>query len=478
MDKIAISPYLFRSLDIRGADPAFVKSQNITAGSLKERSAHGSPLSPETAYVIGQAIAVEFSPQKVAIGHDARLSSPELTESLIRGLTDQGVDVDFLGLVSTDYIYFAIGMKKYEFGIMTTGSHTIKHLNGFKLSQLSDGRVFPIAQGTGMEKLKARAMAQDFPDSDRKGTVTEIDLKDEFAAYLLSLVDYTKFKSQKIVFDAANGAGGVAYEQIIDQLPIEAIKLNFEPDGNFPNHEPDPMIAANVVELVSQIKSEQADFGVAWDGDADRITLIAPGGEILTGSFISPLLLPWVAERHPSTTAVITTPMSWAAKAKAEELGLKIKYSKVGNSFIKIAMKESGAAIGCEEADHFMFAETFYAESGILPVLIVLDQITQSGKSFTELLAEAKGDFVISGDVNLEVKDAAKVMAAVDQKYSDLGGQIDKMDGLAVSFPDWHFSLRPSSNDPVVRLNLEAKSTVKLNEEIAKIKTIVAESDV
>lgn len=477
MGKINISPYLFRSLDIRGADPKYVKSQNIIPGSLKEKSAHGSPLSKEIAYVIGRSIAAQFKPKKVVVGRDIRLSSPELTESLIRGLTDQGVDVDSIGVASTESFYFAIGNYKYDIGVMTTGSHTIKYLNGFKISRYEDGRVFPVAKGIGMDELKEMALNQDFPESTEKGQVKEIDIKEDFANHILSLFDYKNFKKQKVVFDGANSVGGVTAEKIIDALPIEAVKINFDLDGNFPNHEPDPMIPENIKQLSSKMLSEKADFGVAWDGDADRVTLVTPKGEILTGSFISPMLLPWISERHPDSTVIVSIVMSSASKKMADRLGVKVVNSKVGNSFIKIAMKENNAIFGCEEADHFMFQETFSAESSILPFMIILDQITKTGKSFMEILEDARGDFVISGDVNMEVKDSAKALAEVEKVYSELGGAINKLDGLTVSFDDWRFTLRPSLNDPVVRLNLETHSKPKLEEEITRIKGIVEASD-
>jgi phosphomannomutase len=473
MDKVTISPYLFRSLDIRGADPEYVKSQNITPGSLKEKSAHGCPLGVDQAYVIGRSIAEQFRPQKIVVGQDTRLSSPELAEALIKGLTDQGVNVDSIGLVTTEAFYFAIGNYKYEMGVMVTGSHTIKYLNGFKISKFDNGRVFPIAQGIGMEELKETALNQVFSEPTNKGDVREINILDDFKNHILSLFDYKNFKKQKVVFDAANSVGGKTAEGVIDALPIEAVKINFDLDGNFPNHEPDPMIPENIKQLVSKMDSEKADFGVAWDGDADRMTLVTPDGEILTGSFISPMLLPWVAEKHPNSNVIVSIVMSWASSRAAEKLGMKVVYSRVGNSFIKIAMKDNAAVFGCEEADHFMFEESFWAESSTIPFMIVLDRIAKSGKTFSDLLSEAKGNLLISGDVNMEVKDATKVLQAVEEVYKNEGGQINKMDGLTISFDDWHFTLRPSLNDPVVRLNLEAQSQTKLESEIKKIKEIV-----
>lgn len=477
MGKITINPYLFRSLDIRGANPEYVKSQNIVRGSLREKSAHGSVLSPEIANIIGRAIAVAEKPKKVVVGYDARLSSSELTKSLVKGLTEQGIDVDLIGLVTVDKLYFSIGYYKYDLGIMTTGSHAIKEINGFKISRYKDGKVIPVASGTGMEELKKTALAQEFPKPLKRGIVSNIDVSEDFKNHILSFFDMKKLAKQKIIFDASNGPAGITHESIIDSLPIEAIKLNFKPDGNFPNHEPDPMIAENLKELIEKLKSEDADFGVAWDGDADRVAVIRKNGEILTGSFIAPIIALWVLKKHPHATLVITPPMSWATRDIVRKENAKIEYAKVGNSFVKMAMEQFHSPFAAEEADHFMFAETYNAESGIFPLLIILNLIHETGKSFDQLLDELVGDYIITGDINIEVKNPNKVLQKVEEKYNLEGSSVSKLDGISVEFDDWHFALRPSLNDPVVRLNLEAKSKEKRDTETEKLRKLIIEAD-
>jgi len=477
MDKIEINPYLFRSLDIRGSDPKYIKPEDEIPGSARAKSAYGCKLSAEVAEVIGRSIAVSEKPNKVVVGYDARLTSPELTKALVRGLLNQGVDVDLIGLSTADKLYFAIGHYKYELGILTTASHATKELNGFKISRIVDGRVVPVADGTGMEKIKEIAISQNFSQSEKVGELNEINISDNFSKFILSFFDLTKIAKQKVVFDAANGPAGVTHEKIIDSLPIEAIKINFSPNGNFPNHEPNPMIPRNVAETVDVIKTQGADFGVAWDGDADRIALITKKGKILTGSFISPLLIPWVINRHPGATIINTPPMSWASRDLAEKYGDKIKYSRVGNSYVKQTMAEEKSPFAAEEADHFMFAETFYAESGILPILIVLESIFINHLTLEQLLADVVKDYEISGDINFVVKHSDKVISAVKQEYEKTDAKISEADGINVEFSDWHFCLRPSLNDPVVRLNVETKSEEKLKVELDKIKSIIIEAD-
>lgn len=477
MKKITIPPYLFRNLDIRGADPEFVKSQDIDPNSLKAKSAYASPLNPEIGCIIGRALADAFKPKKVVVGYDARLSSPSLSNALTKGLTEQGVDVDLIGLATTDKLYFAIGHFKYDLGVMVTGSHTIKQLNGYKISKYKEGTVVPIAKGTGMELLKETALKQNFKRTTEKGTLNKINISKEFEQHILSFFKYRKFKSQKIVFDAGNGSAGLNFEKIINVLPINADKLNFKPDGNFPNHEPDPMIAENLKELLNVLKNKDMDFGVAWDGDADRISFISKKRGILTGGFIAAILLNWVFEKHPHSTIIYTTPMSWAVRKMTEKHNGKAEYAKVGNSYVKMAMHEFKAPFAGEEANHFMFTETFCAESGILPLLIILELLTKKDCTFDQLLNEVVGDFRLTGDVNIEVHDSDSVLNKLAHKFEDEGASISRFDGLMVSLPEYHFSIRPSSNDPVLRLNLEAESRKVVEKQTEMIKSLVKEFD-
>ena len=471
-----IDKKLFRSLDIRGAEPDYVKSLDLSANPELANSAHGTILDEAAARIIGQAIATTFKAKKVVVGHDARLSSPALCEALIEGLLQRGAHVDFIGLCSTDQLYFAVGHNKYQIGIEVTGSHTIKQLNGFKIVRYKDGKVYPVASGLGMEKLRDSALAGKFSRFKLRGHMKKAEISDIFNRQMLSYFDYGNFAPAKIVFDAGNGVAGVAFERILDSLPIEAIKLNFQPDGHFPNHEPDPMIEENNTQLIEVMQKEGADFGVSWDGDADRIAVITSRGELITGSFFAPLLLPWVLRRYPHATTIATVSMSHAMEEVALANNAKVEISAVGNSNVTLAMDVHDAPFAAEEADHFMFRESYNSESGILPLLIVLDEMTRYGKSFDDLLAEARMGYYISGDVNIEIKDADKTINALLGHFQQQGVACRILYGdLVVDTANYHFALHPSFNDPVVRLNLEAKSPEMLKEGVAEVKNLINE---
>lgn len=478
MKKIEINPYLFRPYDIRGAEEKYVKSQQIEPGSLRDRSAHGAILNPEIAYVIGRSIADIYQPKSFVVGRDDRLTSPALADALIEGLRDAGVDVDYIGISTSDLLYFAIGYHRYEMGVMITGSHTIKSLNGMKISRLTGNSVTPIYTGYGMEELRDYTLKQDFKVSSKKGRLDQKNIYDGYTEYILShFPDYKNFKRLKLILDAGNGTAGVVYGQILESLPVDLVKLNFEPDGNFPAHDPDPAVFENMKPLVEEMQKDNAEFGVAWDGDADRIAFISPDGEILTGSHMGSLFLPWVMERHPKAPTVVTPPMTRAYLELAEEYGSPVIYAKVGNSFVKHMMDLNNSPYGAEEADHFMFAECFGTENGIIPLLIILDRISKTGKSYNQLLNEAKRGYHLTGDINIEVRDSDKVLLYLEKHFKEEALEINKLDGLRVEFDNWRFCIRPSSIDPVVRLNLEAKSEADMKLKTELVVSLVEEAE-
>ena len=468
MEKIEIGKKLFRTLDIRGvSDPQYF-------GKLtNDDSAHSVKLTPDIAEIIGRSISKSVKPKKVVLGWDARISSPKLAKSMAKGLVKSGVDVDVVGLCSTDQIYFSIGHYKYDIGVMITASHAVKKLNGIKISKYKDGKVVPVAKGSGLEEIRDCSIKQEFTDSVKTGSAQKKEMAADYKDHILSFFNYEKFHKQKIVLDPGNGVAGIAYEEILNGLPIDSVKINWQPNGEFPNHEPDPMISANMVQIKDRIKAEDADFGVAWDGDSDRVAFITKDGEVLTGSHIGPMLIFWVMKKHPGATVIDTPPMSLNFHKLVRELGGKVEYSQVGNSNIKIKMEEFDSPFAVEESDHFMFKETFNAENGILPLLIILDTITKQEKSFDEFVEHAAGNNVISGDINLELKDKQVALLRMEKEYSYPGNSIKHIDGLYVSNDNFHFNIRPSLNDPVLRLNIEAKSREIMNHEINYIKKIL-----
>ncbi len=468
MERIEIDKKLFRTLDIRGvSDPRFFDK-------LKNNdSAHSVKLTSEIAEVIGKAIVASIKPEKVVLGWDARHSSLDLAKAVAKGLVSTGVNVDIIGLCSTDQVYFSIGNYKYDVGVMITASHAVKQLNGVKISKYKNGKVVPVAKGSGLEEIADLSIKQDFEKSDKFGHVEKRKIDIDYNKYILSFFNYKEFKKQKVVFDPGNGSGGIAYEGILSHLPTDNIKINWLPNGDFPNHEPDPMVDENMNQIRKKIKSENADFGVAWDTDADRVAFITKKGKVLTGSQIGPMLLEWVMKKHPGCTIVDTPPMSLIFHKRVAEFGGKVEYSHVGNSNIKIKMEEFDSPFAVEEADHFMFEESFHAESGILPFLIIMDMITKSDTTFDKLLNESTEGSAISGDINFEIDNKQQALMKLEREYSYPGNTIMHIDGLYVANDNFHFNIRPSLNDPVLRLNIEAKTEEIMNHEIGHIKKLL-----
>jgi phosphomannomutase len=469
--KIEIDPKLFRELDVRGvADPDFFDQLK------NDGSAYSVKITPEIAGVISRAIAQIVKPKKIVLGYDARNQSPELAKSAKATLLESGVDIDTMGLCATDQIYFAVGYYKYDLGVMITASHAEKTLNGIKISKYKDGKVMPVARGSGLEEIREAALKQNFEQPNKGGEERQIDILDDYKNHLLKLFNIQDFKQLDIVFDAGNGVAGKAYEDIIHSLPINARWINKNPDGEFPAHEPDPMIEDNIREIKDEILKYNVDFGVAWDGDADRIAIISKKLGLLTGSHLAPVLLDWVFKKHPHATVIDTPPMTLAFHSKVKKLNGKVEYSKVGNSNIKIAMEEFNSPFAAEEADHFMFKESYSCESGILPLLIIIEAISNTSKTLEELVEESLDGVKISGDINIEVRDKHKAMMRLEQEYQAPGNTILHLDGLFVKNDLFHFNIRPSLNDPVMRLNIESKSEAVIRHEVENIKKIMGRS--
>ena len=473
---IEINPYLFRNYDIRGAEPEYVKSETIIPGSLRAKSAYACPLTKEIAYAIGRAVAQVFKFKRMAVGGDIRRTTPMLKKGIIQGLLDGGIDVTDIGLSSTDMLYFAIGYYNFEGGIQVTASHTIKELNGFKISRLMpDGNVFPVGIGSGMEELRDAAIKQEFEDKEKGNLTTKAVLLD-FCNFIRNIVDAGSFKHFKIVMDPGNGCGGFIAKELFKDMNVDIIPLNFEPDGEFPVHNPNPALVENRKEVSEKIKETNADLGIMWDGDSDRVCFLDENGEFIPNDFVTAVLSEWVIEKHPNARIIYTVPMSWSIPEKVAKLGGISEMTPVGNTFVKQAMHNHNAVFGGEQAGHYMFKETFNAETGFLPVLIILDRLTRNNKKMSELFSEYTNNFFLSGDTNIEIKNSDLVLKKLEEHYSDATNKY-RLDGLSIEYPDWHFNARPSSNDPVIRLNIEAKNRDLMLAKQEEIKGLVKEYD-
>ncbi len=414
------------------------------------RGIYPDELTPELAYRIGRAFVVYLQPRHVVVGRDMRVSSPTLASALIDGLLDQGADVTDVGLISTDGLYFAVGKFGFDGGIMVTASHNPPEYNGFKLCR-SEARALSMDEGIG--EIRDLVLADQFPEPERRGTLHQRDVLADFATHVLSLIDRTVIRPMKIAVDAGNGMGGRIAPAILGQLPIEIVPLYFELDGRFPNHVPNPLEPENIRDLQRAIVEHGADLGIAFDGDADRMFILDEHGQFVGGDIITALVAKTLLRKHPGSRIVYNLICSRAVRETIErEGGIPIR-SRVGHSFIKALMREHDAIFGGEHSGHFYFRDNWYADSGIIAALTVLELLSSEGVSVSEAVKPIDRYFR-SGEINIEARDMPAVLRALEQHFAD--GEIDHLDGLTVNYPDWWFNARPSNTQPLLRINVEA----------------------
>ena len=419
-------------------------------------------LSPDFAFAVGLAFArfleMKREPSTVIIGEDMRPSSPELAEAFSAGVTSNGTDVIRIGLASTDLLYFAAGSKNLP-GAMFTASHNPAAYNGIKLC-LSGAR--PIGKETGLQTIE-KFVRQGMPVAMRPaGVETHEDLLQAYADHLHKLVSFKGNRRLKIVIDAGNGMAGFTAPAIFDRLGAEIIPLYFELDGNFPNHEANPIDPANIRDLQKAVLAERADIGLAFDGDADRCFLVDEKGEAVDPSLLTALIASRELAKHPGATIIHSLISSRTVVEVINELGGVPVKSRVGHSYIKALMAETGAVFGGEHSGHFYFKDFWRADSGALAALHALAALGESDQTISQLLAPFKR-YVASGEVNSQVADTAEVLKAIREKYSPLSEfEIDELDGLTVSTKDWWFNVRASNTEPLLRLNVEADTAAHM----------------
>jgi phosphomannomutase len=413
-------------------------------------------LSPDFAFAVGLAFAkfleMKREPSTVIIGEDMRPSSPELAEAFSAGVTSNGTNVIRIGLASTDLLYFAAGSRNLP-GAMFTASHNPAAYNGIKLC-LSGAR--PIGKETGLQTIE-KFVRQGMPVAMRPaGVETNEDLLQAYADHLHKLVSFKGNRRLKIVIDAGNGMAGFTAPAIFDRLGAEIIPLFFELDGNFPNHEANPIDPANLRDLQKAVLAEKADIGLAFDGDADRCFLVDEKGETVDPSLLTALIASRELAKHPGATIIHSLISSRTVVEVINELGGVPVRSRVGHSYIKALMAETGAVFGGEHSGHFYFKDFWRADSGALAALHALAALGESDQTISQLLAPFKR-YVASGEINSQVADSAQVMKAIREKYAALSEfEIDELDGLTVSTKSWWFNVRASNTEPLLRLNVEA----------------------
>jgi phosphomannomutase len=427
-----LDPKVFKAYDVRGLYP----------DELDEAGAEA----------IGRAYVERFEPRRIAVGRDMRLSSPAMQAAVMRGAATAGADVLDLGLVGTEMVYFAVGSLELEGGIMVTASHNPKQYTGMKLVRRG---ALPVGGDTGLLDLRDLIDSGNWHVTER-GEVRDVDIWPEYVARVLSFVDVDAIKPLRIVIDAANGMAGVMLPPVLERLPVETVSCYFEPDGSFPNHEPNPLLPENREFIVRKTLEEGADLGIAFDGDADRCFFVDDTGEFVPGDFATTLLAESVLEKEPSARIIYDVRASRAVPHTIERAGGVPLVNRVGHAFIKARMRKEDAAFAGEVSGHYYFRDFSQADSGVVPFLLMLELISKRGRRLSEILAPLRSRYFITGELNTPVPDVALKLQELKERYAD--GRISHLDGISVDFDDWHFNVRPSNTEPLLRLNLEATS--------------------
>ncbi|MGW5445259.1 phosphomannomutase/phosphoglucomutase [Streptomyces asiaticus] len=409
------------------------------------------------AELFGAAFARVTDADAIVVGHDMRPSSPGLARAFARGAASLGVDVTEIGLCSTDQLYFASGYLDLP-GAMFTASHNPARYNGIKMCRAGAA---PIGQDSGLAEI--RALVEGWAEGGapepaaEAGTITQRDVLDDYAAHLRSLVDLTAIRPLKVVVDAGNGMGGHTVPTVFEGLPLELDALYFELDGTFPNHEANPLDPKNIVDLQARVRETGADIGLAFDGDADRCFVVDGSGEPVSPSAITALVASRELAKHPGGTVIHNCITSWSVPEVVKENGGTPVRTRVGHSFIKAEMARSGAIFGGEHSAHYYFRDFWNADTGMLAALHVLAALGGQKGPLSDLVAQYDR-YAASGEINSTVDDQAGRMEAVKAAYERReGAELDELDGLTVTTPDWWFNLRPSNTEPLLRLNVEAR---------------------
>jgi phosphomannomutase len=437
---------LFKAYDIRGLVP--------------------QEMDESVAYRIGRAIVSFLDVDTVVVGRDMRVSGESMQAALMDGIMDQGANVVDIGLVSTDTLYFAVGKYGYPAGVMITASHNPASYNGFKICK---EEAKALSMDTGIGDIRDLVLSGDFGETrGERGTREERDVLEAYAEHALGMIDTSIIKPLKIAVDAGNGMAGKLTPPIFERLPLEIVPLYFELDGTFPNHEANPIEPENIRDLQRAVVEQGCDLGVAFDGDADRMFLIDENGTFIGGDMTTAMVSIQMLKKNPGSAVVYNLICSRTVPEIIEEHGGRAIRSRVGHSFIKALMREEDAIFGGEHSGHFYFRDNWYADSGLIAMLSVVELISEEGQPLSEILAPIDSR-VRSGEINTEVRDVQGTIDKVEQHFSSQGAEIDRLDGLTVGFDEWWFNLRGSNTQPLLRLNVEAEDRSVLEERVDEV---------
>jgi phosphomannomutase len=435
---ILAPPGIFKAYDIRG----------LYGEQMDETTAHA--IGRAFARVLGKLRGKPTSELRVGLGRDMRLTAPAMAAELRDGLIFEGATVIDAGMVATEMLYHLVGSRELDGGAMVTASHNPKPYTGVKL--VREGAL-PLSGDAGIGDVKAEIEAG-LGHAPGGGSLEEVDIWDEFRAHALSFIDPDKVKPMKVVVDGGNGMGGPMVGPILEKLPLELEEMYFEPNGEFPDHEPNPLLEENRLMIIDRVRASGADLGIAWDGDADRCFFIDGNGEFCDGDFICALLARAALAKNPGATILYDPRSSRAVPDLVAAEGGRSDLSRVGHAFFKARMREEGAAFGGEVSGHYYFRDFWNADSGTIPALLMLELLSVDGRSLGELMAEFRSRYFISGEINSEVADPMAKIAEITERYAD--GEQTTLDGISVDYPEWHFNVRPSNTEPLLRLNLES----------------------
>jgi phosphomannomutase len=429
-----VNPNVFKAYDVRGLYP--------------------SEITEDLFYQLGRAYVAFLGPGRYAVTRDMRLSSPSLSKAFIDGACAQGGSIVDYGLTGTDMMYFAVAADHLDGGAQITASHNPKQYNGCKLVRRE---AFPLSGESGIKEMKDMILGGTVPpEAMARGRREQRDIMNRYVDHVMGFIDSAVIKPFNVVLDAGSGAAGLVAPRLFDRLPCRTTRLCFEVDGTFPNHEANPLIEENRRDITEKVIAERSDIGIAWDGDADRCFFLDGAGEFIAGDFVTALLAEALLLKNPGATIIYDVRASYAVKDIVSHYGGRALMNRVGHAFIKARMREEDAVFGGEVTGHYYFKDNFYADNGFIPALMLLELMSKKGKSLRELVDPLRQKYFISGEINTKVAS----MDLIDEKLKALareyrGGNVSWLDGISAEFEDWHFNVRASNTEPLLRLNLE-----------------------
>ncbi len=449
---MTINPAIFKAYDVRGLYPAEVNE--------------------DAARQIGRGFVAYLKARRIAVSRDMRLSSPTVAAAFIEGAREQGADVVDYGMLATDMMYFAVARDDHDGGAQITASHNPKQYNGIKLVRRE---AFPLSGEAGLAEISEMLTSGTLPaPASTTGSLSTREVVDDYVRHVMAFIDPEIVKPFNVVLDAGSGMAGLVAPLLFDRLPCRTTKLCFDIDGTFPNHEANPLIEENRADITARVIREGADIGIAWDGDADRCFFIDGSGEFIAGDFVTALLAEAFLLRHPGAKVVYDVRASYAVKDTVARYGGTALMNRVGHAFFKRRMREEGAIFGGEVTGHYYFRDNFYADNGFIPALLMLELMSRKGQTMQELLAPLREKYFISGEINTKMPDMHVVQEKIDAlnaRYQD--GKVYTMDGVSVEYPDWHFNVRASNTEPLIRLNLEATTQAMMEDRRDEVLTFI-----